>query len=67
MNIETINGGKKSEKKFLPETHVYRELKTMKKNCLEKVRKHVFYKHTTIVIKKSWEKNERKNLKKTHE
>ena len=42
MNIVTKNGGKKIEKKFLPETHVYREQKTMEKNRLEKVRKHVF-------------------------
>ena len=28
----------------------------MKKNRLEKVRKHVFYKHTNIVIKKRGEK-----------
>ena len=42
MNIETINGGKKDEKKFLSETHLYREQKTMEKNRLEKVRKHVF-------------------------
>jgi len=31
----------------------------MEKNRLEKVRKHVFYKHTNIVIKK-WGKNARK-------
>jgi len=31
MYIVTKNGGEKSEKKFLPETHVYRELKTMEK------------------------------------
>jgi len=40
MNIVTKNGGKK-RKKFLQETHVYREQKTMEKS-LEKVRKHVF-------------------------
>ena len=28
MNIVTKNGGKKSEKKFLPESYVYREHKT---------------------------------------
>jgi len=44
MNIVTKNGGEKSEKKILPEIHVYRELKTMEKNCLEKVRNHVIYK-----------------------
>jgi len=31
MNIETINGGEKSDKNFLPETHLYREQKTMEK------------------------------------
>jgi len=31
MNIVTKNGGKKIEKKFLPETHVYREQKRWKK------------------------------------
>ena len=31
----------------------------MKKNCLEKVRKQVFYKHTNIVTKK-WGKKTRK-------
>jgi len=51
------HGGKKREKKFFPEKQVYRELKTMEKNRLEKVRKHVFYKHTNIVTKKSWEKH----------
>ena len=52
MNIETINGGKKSEKKILPETHVYREQKTMEKNRTEKAQIHVFfYKHTNIVTK----------------
>ena len=44
--------GEKSEKKFLPETNVYCEQKTMEKNRLEKVRKHVFYKHLNIVTKK---------------
>ena len=49
MNIETINGGRgKSDKKFLPETHLYREQKTMEKNRLEKVRKHVFFINTRI-------------------
>jgi len=48
--------GKKREKIF-PETHEYRVQKTMEKNRLEKVRKHVFYKHTNIVTKKSGGKN----------
>jgi len=42
MNTVTKNVGEKSEKNFLPETQVYREQKTMEKNRLEKVRKHVF-------------------------
>jgi len=42
MKIVDKNGGKKSEKKILPETQVYHEQKTMEKNRLEKVRKHVF-------------------------
>jgi len=52
MNIVTKKWLKKTREKFFPETHVYRELKTMEKNRLEKVRKHVFYKHTNIVTKK---------------
>ena len=36
MNIETINGGKKGEKIFLSETHLYREQKTMEKNFFQK-------------------------------
>ena len=44
--------GEKSEKNFFPETDEYRKQKTMEKNRLEKVRKHVFYKHTNIVTKK---------------
>jgi len=59
--------GKKSEKNFLPETHVYRELKTMEKNRLEKVRKHVFYKHINIVLKISGKKTREKHFPKTHE
>ena len=42
MNIVTKNGGKKFEKKIFPETHRFRKQKTMEKNRLEKVRKHVF-------------------------
>ena len=49
MNIVTKNGGKKARKKILPELYVYREQKTIEKNRLEKVRKHVFYKHTNII------------------
>ena len=42
MNIVTKNGGKKSEKKILAESYVYREQKTMEKNRMEKVQKHEF-------------------------
>jgi len=49
MNIETLNGGKKSEKKILPETHVYRVQKTMEKNRMEKAQKHVFFINTRIL------------------
>jgi len=55
MKIVTNNGGKKTRQKFFPVTHVYCEQKTMEINRLEKVRKHVFYKHTNIETKK-WEK-----------
>jgi len=48
----TKKWGKKSEKNFFPEIHVYRKQKNDGKNRLEKVRKHVFYKHTNIVTKK---------------
>ena len=54
--------GKKHEKKFFPKTYLYRVLNTMEKNRLEKVRKHVFYKHTNIVTKKCGGKNARKNV-----
>jgi len=54
--------GGKREKKFFPETHVYREQKTMEKNRLGKVRKHVFHKHTNIVTKKWVEKREKKKF-----
>jgi len=39
----------------------------MEKNRLEKVRKHVFYKHTNIVTKKCGGKNARKMFLETHE
>jgi len=42
--------GKKREKN-LPETHEHREQKTMEKNRLEKVQKHVLFNHTNIVTK----------------
>ena len=64
MNIVTKNGRKKSEKKILPESNVYRDQKTIERNRLEKVRKHVFYKHTNIVTKKWGKKREEKIVKK---
>ena len=57
-------GGKKREKNFFPETHVYRKQKTMEKNRLEKVRKHVFYKHTNIVTNNRGKKTRGKNFQK---
>ena len=38
----------------------------MEKNRLEKVRKHVFYKHTNIVTKKWGEKTREKTFPETH-
>jgi len=40
----------------------FRKQTTMEKNRLEKVRKHVFQKHTNIVTKKWGRKNARKNF-----
>ena len=65
MNIETINGGENARKNLLTETHVYREQKTMEKNRMEKVQKHVFYKHTNIVTKK-WGEKTRENFFQKH-
>jgi len=45
INIVTKKWGGKKREKFFTEIHVYRKQKTMEKNRLEKVRKHVFYKH----------------------
>jgi len=60
--------GKKHEKNFFPETHLYRILKTMEKKRLEKVRKHVFfYKNTNNVAKNRGKKKREKNFQKTHE
>ena len=39
----------------------------LKKNRLEKVRKHDFYKHTNIVTKKWGEKNARNNFPESYE
>ena len=59
MNIETINGGKKSEKILFQNPTISRE-KTIEKNSLEKVRKQVFYENTNIVTKKWGGENARK-------
>ena len=40
--------GIKREKKILPETHVYREQKTMEKNRTQKAQIHVFFINTRI-------------------
>jgi len=60
MNIVNKNGGKKREKNFF-QKHRFRKQTTMEKNRQEKVRKHVFYKHTNIVIKK-WGKKTQENF-----
>jgi len=52
MNIVTKKWWEKTRENFFSETHVNRELKTMERNRLEKVRKHVYYKQTNIVTKK---------------
>jgi len=53
MNIVTKNGGKKSEKKnFTRIIRISRTKNNRKKSRLEKVRKHVIYKHTNIMTKK---------------
>jgi len=44
MNIETIKGGKKARKNFIRNIRIMRDINDGK-NRLEKVRKHVFYKH----------------------
>jgi len=57
--------GGENAKKFFFQKHRFRKQTTMEKNRLEKVRKHVFYKHTNIVTKKWGEKRE-KNLFQKH-
>ena len=52
-------GGKTREKIFSRNTD-FASKQHWKKNRLEKVRKHVFYKHTNIVTKKLGEKNAKK-------
>jgi len=59
MNIVTKNGGKKSEKKILPETHVYREQKRCEKIVWKKCENTFFYNHTNIVTKKWGKKREK--------
>ena len=56
-------GEKTREKIFSINTRISRA-KNDGKNLLEKVRKHVFYKHTNIVIKKWAERNARKKFSK---
>ena len=64
MNIVSKNGGKKREKKILPETHAYHEQKTMEKKSGKSAKTRFFYKHTNIVIKKLAERNARKKFSK---
>ena len=59
MNIVTKSGGKNARKKNF-QNHRFRTETMMEKNRLDRVRKHVFYKHTNIVTKKWGEKNARK-------
>ena len=56
-------GGKNARKFFSRNTRISRIINDGKKR-LEKVRKHVFYKHTNIVTKKWGEKREEKFVKK---
>jgi len=58
-------GGKKARKSFSKSTRISRE-KTMEKNRLEKVRKHVFYENTNIVTKKWGGKTREKFFPETH-
>ena len=57
--------GENTREKFFSRNR-FRKQTTLEKNRLEKVRKHVFYKHTNIVTKKSWEKTREKNFPETH-
>ena len=61
INIVTKNGGKKSEKIFLQETHVYREQKTMEKKS-GKSAKTRFFINTRISWPKNGEKKREKNF-----
>ena len=47
MKLVTKKGGKKREKIFFPETHVYRDQKTMEKNRMEKC-ENTFFINTRI-------------------
>ena len=55
----------KTQKKIFPETHRFRKQTTMEKNRLEKVRKHVFYKHE-YRDQKMGEKTREKTFPATH-
>ena len=59
-----MGGEKNARNNFFKKTHVNREIKTMEKNRLEKVRKHVFYENTNIVTKKWGGGNARKKFSK---
>ena len=61
-----MGGGKNARNNFFKKTHVNREIKTMEKNRLEKVRKHVFYENTNIVTKKWGGKTREKFFPETH-
>ena len=65
MNIVTKNGGKNARKKIFQKNR-FRKETMMEKNRLERVRKHVFYKHTNIVTKKWGEKTREKIFPETH-
>ena len=64
-NTFFINRGKNSRKNF-SQKHRFRKQTTMEKNRLEKLRKHVFYKHTNIVTKKWGEKTRKNFFPETH-
>ena len=58
--------GEKTREKIFPETHVYRDLKTMEKKSSGKVRKHVYYKHMKVVTLNGGKKREKKIFLETH-
>ena len=65
MNSVTNKGGKTREKIFSRKTQISQQT-TMEKNRLDKLRKHVFYKHTNIVTKKLGEKTRENFFAETH-